>query len=310
MVATVERAKPIVGPESLSEAWFELRARGIGSSEGAKAVGLSEWGTPLDVFAEKRGLKEGFAGNKHTKRGRRYEPLIAEDWQEITGRTLRKYPAPMYIHPDHPWMFATPDGEIDDSEGLEIKCPTFRQRHKFGEQGTDWLPDDYVIQSQWQMAVMGWERVNFAVLIDLGEDPLQFTVDRNDELIAGLIEAGRELWERIENNNPPEPDWNHKRTPDLVKAMYGLTEGRTIALTGDVGRLWEQQRELGEKIKAMEEEREVLRSKVLFAIGDAATAVIPEQGIELIRSQVKECQVSYTRKSYISLRERKAKAKR
>lgn len=310
MVATVERAKPIEGPDSLSQAWFELRTKGIGSSEGAKAVGLSEYGTPLDLFAEKRGLVEGFAGNKHTKRGRRYEPLIAEDWQEITGRVLRRYPAPMYIHPEHPWMFATPDGEINDSEGLEIKCPTFRQRHKFGEEGTDWLPDDYVVQSQWQMAVMGWECVHFAVLIDLGEEPLQFAVERNDELIGNLIASGSALWDRIVRNDPPEPDWNHKRTPELVKAMYGMANGGTVALSSDIGDIWEQQRELGEKIKAMEEQREILRSKVLFAIGDAATAIIPERGIELIRSQVKECQVSYTRKSYIQLRERKAKAKR
>lgn len=311
MTATIERVRPIEGPEPLTPEWFAMRERTIGSSEAAKAVGLSEYGTPLQLFAEKCGLIERFAGNKHTRRGRRYEPLVAEDWQELTGRTLRRYPAPLFVHPQHKWMTCTPDGIIDDDEGLEIKCPTWRQAHKFGEEGSDWLPSDYVIQAQHQMAVMGWARVHFAVLFDTSEDPRQFCVERNDKLIDGMIVAERALLDAIESNTPPEPDWQHDRTPDLIREMFGLEEGKTIVLGEDVAALWQQQRDLAEQIKDLTSQRETLRTKVLHAIGDAAIAACPGFDFELTRSVVKESQVSYLRQSYIQIRERKPqKAKR
>lgn len=284
--------KPIEAAPALSDEWFAQRASIIGSSEAAKAVGMSEYGTPLQLYLEKTGQIEPFAGNEHTRRGRRYEPLIAEDWQELTGRKLRRYPCPMFIHPEHAGIAATPDGEIDDDEGLEIKSTTFRMRKKLGEQLSDDLPNDWVFQAQQQMAVMGWRVVHFCILVDL--EPCVYKVDRNDGLIAMMISAELELLDRIKDRCPPEPTWAHASTPRLIREMNRTVNDSRIMLS-DAGVAARMRYEmLAAEIKAREAEQEQLKARYEFEIGENFAGILPD-GRMIRRKLIKGGPVSYQR---------------
>ena len=54
------------------------RAKGIGSSDAAAVMGLSPFLTPYELWMQKTGRSEGFAGNEATKRGDILEPAILE----------------------------------------------------------------------------------------------------------------------------------------------------------------------------------------------------------------------------------------
>lgn len=56
---------------------LDYRKNGIGGSELAAMLGLSEYKTPLDVYLEKTGQSAPFLGNKNTERGNMQEPILA-----------------------------------------------------------------------------------------------------------------------------------------------------------------------------------------------------------------------------------------
>lgn len=267
-------AAPIEGPGSLTPEWFAYREKTIGASEAAKACGLSEYGTPLSLYLEKTGQVPPFAGNEHTRRGRRYEPLIAEDWEELRGIKLRRYPCPMFIHGLYDFISATPDGEIDDTSGLEIKSSTWRAKSKLGDEGTDDIPSEWFIQAQQQMLVMNWSRVEFCILIEL--EPHIHVVERNDALISLMIDAERELIERIRDRRPPEPNWNHASTPSLIRELHQTANDCRIVLNGTECELWAEYELVGKAIKKLDDYRDKCKAAVLHAIGDNYAGILDD----------------------------------
>lgn len=235
---------------------------------------MSEYKTPLGLYLEKTGQAESFAGNEHTRRGKRYEPLIAEDWQEMTGRALIQYPCPMYLHPSLEGIAATPDGQISEMEGLEIKCPSPRQKDKFGEQGTDEIPNEWKLQAQQQMGVMGWERVHFAIKVF--DTPQLYVVERNDRLIDAMFKMELRLLEMIRNRTPPEPTWGHDTTLDLVYKLNSAVNENRIILNDEEVSLWSEYESLGKQIGIYENRRKEIKSKVLWGIGEAGGGILPD----------------------------------
>lgn len=271
---TTERKQPVRGPDSCTPEWYAIRNSIIGSSEAAAACGLSEYKTPLGLYLEKTGQAEPFAGNEHTRRGKRYEPLIAEDWQEMTGRALIQYPCPMYLHPDLPGIAATPDGQISETEGLEIKCPSPRMKDRFGEQGTDEIPNDWKLQAQQQMGVMGWDRVHFAVKVF--DEPQLYVVERDDRIIDAMFKLEMRLLERIAQRLPPDPTWGHETTLDLVYKVNSTVNENRVLLTSEESSLWFEYERLGKEMGELEKRRKELKSKVLWAIGENGGGILPD----------------------------------
>jgi hypothetical protein len=61
-----------------------------------------------------------FTGNTATEHGKENEvnviPLLESRGHVVENRGL-------VVHPDHPWLGASPDGILDATQLLEIKCP-------------------------------------------------------------------------------------------------------------------------------------------------------------------------------------------
>jgi hypothetical protein len=85
-------------------------------------------------------------------------------------------------------------------------------------------------------------------------------------MIGYLIEAGQELWERIQIGDPPEPNWEHQSTPKLIREMHGEINGKVIDLGDITADAWFSYEQLGKQIKEMEDRRERYKSQVLYAI--------------------------------------------
>jgi len=262
--------EPIKVAEPGTPEWYAARLTGLGASEIAAAAGLDEYMTPLGLYAVKTGLDTDDVedeGDDPRRMGRLLEPIVKSEFARRRKITFLDPHPPMYRHPEHEFIIATPDAVITEDSLLEAKTASWRMADEWGEEGTDCVPTNYLLQCQTQMAVMGADIVHLAVLFD-GSRLKMFEVLRNDELIALVIAAASELWQRIKDRNPPEPTWEHPTTPKLVKAMHKTIADTRIVLSDAEVAMWSEYENLGKQIGLMNERRDMLKAKVIHAIGD------------------------------------------
>ena len=253
--------------------WYAARNTGIGASEIAAAAGLGRdegcYQTGLEVFLRKLGRLPPVEETEPMIMGRLLEPVVLTRFHQITGTIPLDPHPPMYRSIARPWMTATPDTILTESELVEAKTTNWRLRDRWSEEDTDQIPGQYLCQCQWQMAVMGDHvtTVFVPVLFD-GAKTKIYRVDRNDSMIGFLIDAGQELWERIQNDDPPEPNWEHESTPKLIREMHSEINGQVIELDDITADAWFSYEQLGAEIKRLEKRRERYKSEVLYAVGD------------------------------------------
>lgn len=117
--------------EQRSAEWFEARKGKLTGSNIGAAIGVNPWKTPDDLIRqmvrEYHGAESEFQGNIATEYGQLHEPLAQMNYQTLTGNFVEE--CGFFVHPDHPWLGASPDGLIDSDGVLEVKCP-FGLRNK------------------------------------------------------------------------------------------------------------------------------------------------------------------------------------
>ena len=289
-----------------SPEWLAFRMTGIGGSEAAAACGVSRYGTPLHVYMKKRGLLSDTPYNDAMRMGRRLEPIVIQEFVDRTGEDVDEYPVDTLRHPDYPCILATPDARLESGALLECKKTSWRMAQELGDQGSDYVPTEWLLQCQQQMAVAGADLCHIAVLLD-GRTLQTYRVVRHEKIIAQIVQVELQLWEQIQAGIAPEPDFQHAETAELLRRIHGVKSGKIIDLPADLAAEWERQKAMGQQITTLEEERESVRSRVLHAIGDAAIARLPGGEREISRKQIEEKAVSYVRKAYINITERKVK---
>lgn len=181
--------------------WLEQRRQGIGGSDCAVVMGLSKWKSSYQLYLEKRGeVSDDQPDNEAMLWGRELEPVIRQQYANRTGRLVRA-DIGIIKSPEYPFMLANVDGLTEDQRVLEIK--TARTASGWGEEGTDQVPEAYLLQVQHYMAVTGLPVADVAVLIG-GSDFRIYEVPANPELHELIIEAEAEFWRRVVDGNPPE----------------------------------------------------------------------------------------------------------
>lgn len=256
-----------------SDEWYAARSTGIGASEAAAACGMSQWQTPLELYHRKRGELPPIDDNDAMRLGRKLEPIIKDEFCLATDAILEDIEPPMFRHPDLDFMLATPDGiVISPSELLECKSSSsFVIKADCGDEGTDEVPTSWLMQAQQQIAVCGADLVHVAALLD-GRTLKLYRIERNSDLIELIAAAESDLWDRIQAGTPPEPDWTHRTTLGLIRALHGAPEDETdiIALESAIVAEWEAYESLGKQIKELDDLRNVARAKVMHAVGEHA----------------------------------------
>jgi len=306
MIATIHNAPiPVAAP--YTPEWYDARSTGIGASEAAAACGLSDYDTPLSIWAMKRGQLPPKDETFRMRLGKAIEPFIKSEFCLATGKELADDNPPMARHGEYAYMLATPDGTFVDGDLLECKKPSWRVAQKLGEDGTDDVLNSWNIQCQQQMAVYRSDIVNVAVFVGDDEKIRHFVVERNDRLIRMMVEREGDLWDRIQSGREPDPDWAHKTTPDLIRALQRVEECKVIHLNPDQAALWEEQAALGKQASEIEKQREILKARFLHSIGDAEIALLPCGEKQVRRKLIEEKVISYVRGAYWDMRVVKAK---
>ena len=275
---TTATLAPIAGPAQHSPEWLAAHRTNVTASRMAAILGQSDYATALDVFLEMTGRRPPFEGNEFTRRGTRYEPAIIGDYCETKGVEV-EYPVPMFFHPTIHGFAASPDAIITpDRLGLvEAKWTMSAARAaELGEEGTDSIPADWIIQNQSQLAVMGAEYVDQAILL-YGRLKV-YRVQRHPGLIATIEAAAKEFIERIADDDAPEANYEHDGARAALRTLYGLDEGLVIDLTDDQADVWERRQDASARESAAKKEKEALDAEMLDILHGAAVAWTPEGG--------------------------------
>lgn len=149
-----------------SEEFLEVRKQGIGASDVPAICGVSQYGTPLSVFCEKTG-RMTVEDNAAMRRGRRYEPLILEEFKDefdisdhhlLTSNKEHANSKMIWRHDKYKWAFCHPDAVIVDKnfDPTALIQAKFTSIYKgWGTMALGEVPEAVQYQVQWEMFCSG-----------------------------------------------------------------------------------------------------------------------------------------------------------
>lgn len=155
----------VLGAQQGSAAWLQMKLGVISASNASKVVAKKDSETRATYMAELvaqvcTGLSEELNG-RAIEWGNQQEPAARSSYEFATGNTIEQVP---FVFKDDSFREGcSPDGIVNGTKGLEIKCP-FNSVHfvKFLTEGK--IKPDYVWQYQFCLRVMGadeWDFVQF-----------------------------------------------------------------------------------------------------------------------------------------------------
>jgi len=214
--------------------WLTVRKQGIGSSDAAAAVGLHPHKSQLTLWMEKTGRDGNLPKtdpNDETSPmywGTLLEHIVASHYTKRTGHRVRRINAVLQ-HPKEPWMLANIDREVmgaPDVQILECKTAGFQGSFLWREG----VPEYVQCQVMHQLAISGKQAADVAVLI-CGQDLQIHRIQRDEAMIAKLIELERAFWKYVETDTPPPADGSD--SADLaLRCLYPKDSGETLDLSG------------------------------------------------------------------------------
>jgi len=250
---------------ALTAQQLELRRFSIGGSDAAAALGLSPWKTPYELFLEKSGRELPRFETEPQYWGSVIERVILE-------RYMRDHPDRLVVtsqhmaHKDYDWMTCTPDATTIDRL-IEIK--TARSYSDWGKSGTQEIPEDYMLQVQHNLAVTGMPVADVLALIG-GSDYRTYEIPADAELQALIIEGERQFWKRVQDDDPPDPQWENPSTRNLIKIAYPGTTGEVLSADEGMEKWYATYLEASEKEKTYKEAATAAMNHMLYSMGEAA----------------------------------------
>ena len=136
---------------------------GIGASEGAAALGLSKWCSPVELWQVKTGRRPGkdLSGVEYVQLGIRTEGPMRDLFAALHPEyEVRHFPYDILFQKDRPWMFATLDGELTERSSGEAGMLEIKKYEI--QKASDWkewdgkVPDYYFCQLMHQLCATGY----------------------------------------------------------------------------------------------------------------------------------------------------------
>ena len=259
--------------------WQAWRKTGLTATDAAKIIGLSPWGSPWTVWADKVGLIDGndIEVTDAMEFGTRAEQLLNAWFTDKVGLHVI-FPQAWCTHPDHPWMLATVDGFAAESPastfgdvlgGIEDKTTS--------DSADEWktrIPLHYQAQAQWQMAVTG-SPTTWMPTLHVAFGRVQFEVHqvaRDEDDIAMLIDAGNKFWhDHVLTGVPPQTDASQATSDALGIAWTGHTVDDAIEADPDLIAVVENLRAAKAAAKALDEEITYHENQIKGALAEHTT---------------------------------------
>lgn len=225
--------KVIVSTEDLPyNDWLEYRKGGIGGSDASVVCGINHYKSPMELWLEKTNRLAPQEAGESAYWGTKLESLVRSEFTKRTGIEVRLLKQ-LLQSKEYPFMQANLDGICTDPNYGEC---IFEAKTASAFKAGEWenaIPDEYMLQIQHYMAVTGFKAAYIAVLI--GGNTFRWRlVERDEELIAMLVQLEAEFWDCVKNDTPPLLDGSEATAKFLAekfvqskKSQIKLPDGAT-----------------------------------------------------------------------------------
>lgn len=217
---------------SLSDA----EKRMVGGSDVAAIVGISPYGSAFSVWDR---IVNGTEREDRPamSRGRRLEPVVLDWYAERTGHLVDrgpdgrgvKWPTPTpYLRASLDavaWSIAPPRNKHAWDVVVDAKTAGANEAHRYGEDGTDQIPQEYLCQFQFYMGLTGRLQTDVPALV--AGDFRLYHVAYDADVYVALREAVDRFWvDHVLTKRPPDPTTLPNDT-EAIRRRFRQHDGET-----------------------------------------------------------------------------------
>lgn len=254
------------------ERWLQARLKGVGASESPVLLGMSTFSSPVELWGYKTGrlIEDEQDETDRMRWGRLLEPVVAEEYERQTGRELH-YWGELLQSNEYPFLLATPDYRTGEGIPVEIKTAGAERKSEWA----DGPPPRVMCQMQHQMAVTGAEMASTGVLVG-GSTFMWADVERDETMIAEIIQACRDFWAYVESDTSPPMDGSESTASAVARMWPNTAAGESIVLPDDA---YDWHRDLAAAKtaeKMAQEQKRMIENTVKAAIGNAEEGLFPD----------------------------------
>jgi putative phage-type endonuclease len=226
--------------------WLDLRRQGIGGSDLAGIMGMSNYSTPIDIYLDKTGQTEiEEEENPLFWWGHKLEPLVIQKYELMYPGEKIKSAHGMLVSKAWPWMVANPDGIISNPDVTnEDGVISFGEKGVFeiktiGFAGDEWghdggneedIPEKYYCQVAHYLAVTGFKYAVVAAFFMASREIRRYFIDRDESVTQNIVAIEDKFWhEHVIPQEPPSPT----NSADCNK-LWMYDKGTTITAGDDI----------------------------------------------------------------------------
>lgn len=213
--------------------WLESRKKYLGASDVAAVLGRSRFRTKTEVYMEKVGLSAGSEETEGMRNGRRIQPVTIEIYEERTGNKVEQDP-PTVFDKRFPWLGANLDGMVVGQPiPVEAKAGTpYYKRTDWGDDGSDLIPEEYLIQCQTQMLLTQTRVSHVPVFFDIHTVKI-YIVPFSEGIANAIVDLTKPFWyENVVKQIPP-PIVGDEASRKLLAAMFPYASEQEWEPTGN-----------------------------------------------------------------------------
>lgn len=263
--------------ETDEERWHADRLTLVGASEVACLFDADPYHSRYELWCRKVGLLPvSTTDDDYLRRmGRRFEPVIAAEYSDLTERPLRD-PGRYAIRrmPGHPLVGATIDRDVDTPRPGVLEC---KLTHVYMlDDWHDGPPLRVELQLQQQMGVTGAAWGSVAVLPYPA--PLRWwDYERDDELIAIIVDTIEAFWRNhVEPRIPPDAD-EHPATRRALRTVHARPTPGLVVQLPPASLALVCGLDVAREMRLKAKDAEVWGNNVLAAMmGDAEVGILPD----------------------------------
>lgn len=242
------------------EDWLKVRQKGIGGSDVGAIAGMSQWGSPLSVYLDKKGKSREQEDNEAMRQGRDLEEYVVKRFEDKMKLFTSKEDK-ILQHKDLDFMLGNIDRWVIKGESI-LECKTT------GHYDENSVPAYIELQCHHYMTVTGATVCYLAVLV-FQKDFFVKKIERDEEICNYLIQIETDFWKNyVEKDIMPAPDGSFSAA-ELIKEMYPQSNEEVIKLE-EVDDKLTRYMELKNLITPLKKEHDQIEQEVKMQMKEAS----------------------------------------